>query len=134
MDSASQGAADLLTGLGQAAVRFGNVGRAVHQAHQPFVRWEPFSRLSRSGVATGMVFVLPDGREVCFEVGVAMDGQGFRVRGEVSDEGERLVELPVSDTANVRECLVVLRAYVGEVTGPARRILDERMAALHEPD
>ncbi|GII93528.1 hypothetical protein [Sinosporangium siamense] len=134
MDSASQGAADLLMGLGRAAVRFGEMGQVVYQAHAPFVRWEPYTRLAVSAVAVGMMFTLPDGGGLDFEVTVVAGETGFRVEGGVTLDGESLVRLPAVETAHVQECLAALGTHVDKVTEPAGQLVGERLEALQEVD
>ncbi|MFI7419353.1 hypothetical protein [Nonomuraea sp. NPDC049684] len=119
MDSESRAAAGLLAALSRAAEILAGL-------RHPFVRGRPFSCfVPPSGVRTGAEFVLPDGREVRFEVSLTVSGDAFHVEGGITAEGEPLLELPRRSLPDVHDALAVLDDYAGDIAAPADRMLDD---------
>ncbi|MEU8244860.1 hypothetical protein [Nonomuraea sp. NPDC048916] len=121
MDSESLAAAGLLAALSRAA------GLLAELDH-PFVRSEPFSYfVPPAGARTGTAFTLPDGRELCFTVSIAVFEGAFQVDGSIVVEGEVLLELPRKTTPDIRDGLAVLDDYAAELAAPAGRFIDEQL-------
>ncbi|MEV0596366.1 hypothetical protein [Nonomuraea cavernae] len=124
MDSESLAAAGLLAALSRAA-------GLLAELHHPFVRSEPFSYfVPPAGARTGVAFTLPDGRELCFAVSIAVSEGAFHVDGSVSVEGEMLLELPRKTTPDLRDGLAVFDDYAAEVVAPAGRLIDEQLDSI----
>ncbi|MBF8191081.1 hypothetical protein ITP53_36310 [Nonomuraea sp. K274] len=118
MDSASLAAAGLLEGLGRASEIFAEL-------RHPFVRSERFSTFfPPAGARVGVCFILPDGREVRFEVSIAADGGAFHIAGSIFAEDDALLELPRQSVPDIHDGLAVLDDYAGEVAAPAGRLID----------
>lgn len=118
MDSESLAAAGLLAALSRAAELLADL-------RHPFVRSRAFSFfVPPSGVRAGTAFVLPDGREVRFEVSFTTSDGAFQVAGGITAEGEPLLELPRRSLPNVHDAVAVLDDYAGDVAAPAARMLD----------
>ncbi|GAA3662775.1 hypothetical protein GCM10022224_028430 [Nonomuraea antimicrobica] len=126
MDSESLAAAGLLAALGRAS-------ETLAELHHPFVRSERFSHFfPPAGARVGVTFVLPDGREVRFEVSIAASGGAFHVEGGVEAEGEPLLELPRKSLPGVQDALAVFDDYVGEVAAPATRLIGQLLEELSD--
>jgi hypothetical protein len=119
VDGESAAAAALLAALSRAT-------GILAELRHPFARSRPFSFfLPPAGARTGTAFVLPDGRELTFEVSIAASGNAFLVDGSVTVEGEVLLELPRHRTPGVHDGLAVLEEYAAELAQPAGRLLDQ---------
>ncbi|HEX4812288.1 MAG TPA: hypothetical protein VFV66_05995 [Nonomuraea sp.] len=119
MDSASLAAAGLLAALSRAS-------EILAELHHPFVRRECFSSFfPPAGARVGAAFILPDGREVRFEVSIAATSTAFQVEGSITAEGETLLDLPRKSLPGIHDGLAVLDDYVGEVAAPAARLIDQ---------
>ncbi|MEO3869622.1 hypothetical protein ABGB18_12395 [Nonomuraea sp. B12E4] len=120
MDSESLAAAGLLAALSRAS-------ETLAELRHPFVRSERFSYfLPPAGARVGTLFMLPDGREVRFEVSIAATGNSFQVTGVVTaEDGPPLLELPSKTFASIHDGLAVLDDYAGEVAAPAARLIDQ---------
>ncbi|MGN9785122.1 hypothetical protein ACTMTF_27075 [Nonomuraea sp. ZG12] len=119
MDGESAAAAALLAALSRAT-------GILAELRHPFARSRHFSYFfPPAGARTGTAFVLPDGRELSFEVSIAVSGDAFHIDGSVTVEGEVLLELPRRRTSGVHEGLAVLEEYAAEVAQPAGRLLDQ---------
>ncbi|MEV0381948.1 hypothetical protein [Nonomuraea sp. NPDC050643] len=124
MDSESLAAAGLLAALSRAS-------EILAELHHPFVRSERFSYfLPPAGARVGAAFILPDGREVRFEVSISASGGAFHVKGSVTAEEESLLELPRKSVAGIHDGLAVLDDYAGEVAAPAARLIDQLLAEI----
>ncbi|MFC4011034.1 hypothetical protein ACFOY2_27660 [Nonomuraea purpurea] len=124
MDSESLAAAGLLAALSRAS-------EILAELHHPFVRSERFSYfLPPAGARTGAVFVLPDGREVRFEVSIAASSNAFHVEGAITSEDDALLELPRATVASIEDGLAVLDDYAGEVAAPAARMIDQLLEEI----
>jgi hypothetical protein len=118
VDSESLAAAGLLAALSRAS-------EILADLHHPFVRSESFSYfVPPAGVRVGMAFVLPDGREVRFEVSLTASDGVFHVEGGITAESESLLELPRKSLLRVHDALAVFDDYASEVAAPADRMLD----------
>ncbi|RSN00995.1 hypothetical protein DMB42_39010 [Nonomuraea sp. WAC 01424] len=118
MDSELRAAAGLLAALSRAAEILAGL-------RHPFVRNTPFTYfVPPSGVCTGAAFVLPDGREVRFELSLTTSDSAFHVEGGITAEGEPLLELPRRSLPSVHDALAVLDDYMGDLAAPADRMLD----------
>ncbi|SDI67409.1 hypothetical protein [Nonomuraea jiangxiensis] len=125
MDSESLAAAGLLAALSRAS-------EILADLHHPFIRSERFSYfLPPAGVRVGTVFMLPDGRELRFEVSIAATGESFHVTGAITTEDEPpLLQLPGKNLANIHDGLAVFDDYAGEVAAPAARIIDRLLDGI----
>ncbi|MER7500821.1 hypothetical protein AB0L05_02465 [Nonomuraea pusilla] len=124
MDSESLAAAGVLEALSRASAMLAEL-------RHPFARSCPFSYfLPPAGARTGTTFVLPDGREVRFEVSVAVSGGFFHVNGSVAAEDDVLLDLPRVSVPGVREALAALDDYAAEVAAPAGRVIDRLLEEL----
>jgi hypothetical protein len=121
VDSESLAAAGLLAALGRAS------GLLAELRH-PFVRAEPFSYFfPPAGARTGVRVTLPDGRELTFEVSIAVSigaPGGFLVGGSIVVEGETLLELPRASSTGLHDALATVEEYAAEVAEPAGRLID----------
>ncbi|MEO3889248.1 hypothetical protein [Nonomuraea sp. B5E05] len=118
MGSESLAAAGLLAALTRAS-------EILAELRHPFVRSERFSYFfPPAGARTGVTFILPDGREVRFEVSIAASDGAFHVAGAITAEGESLLDLPRKSLPGVSDALAVLDDYAGEVVAPAGRLID----------
>ncbi|MEU4572386.1 hypothetical protein [Nonomuraea sp. NPDC023979] len=119
MDSDSLAAAALLAGLSRAS-------GILAELHHPFVRSAPFAAfLPPAGARTGVMFTLPDGREVTVAVSVAASGGVLQVDGAVTLDGEPLLDLPRRTAVELGDALAVLDEYVADVAQPTGRLLDQ---------
>ncbi|WP_219504553.1 hypothetical protein [Nonomuraea ceibae] len=120
MDSDSLAAAALLAGLSRAS-------GILAELHHPFVRSAPFAAfLPPAGARTGVMFTLPDGREVTVAVSVAASGGGvLQVDGAVTLDGEPLLDLPRRTAVELGDALAVLDEYAADVAQPTGRLLDQ---------
>ncbi|GAA1610154.1 hypothetical protein GCM10009733_002960 [Nonomuraea maheshkhaliensis] len=126
MDSASLAAAGLLAALGRAS-------EILAELRHPFARSERFTLfLPPAGVRVGTVVILPDGREVRFEVSIVTAGDVFHVDGGIDAEGESLLELPRKSVETIQDGLAVFDDYAGEVTAPAARVIDGLLEELSD--
>ncbi|TDE20481.1 hypothetical protein E1295_47160 [Nonomuraea mesophila] len=124
MDSESLAAAGLLAALGRAS-------EILAELHHPFVRSERFSYFfPPAGARTGTTFTLPDGREMRFEVSIAAADGAFHVTGEITAEGESLLDLPRKSVPGLGDALAVLDDYAGEVAAPAGRLIDQLLDGI----
>ncbi|MED7928137.1 hypothetical protein SMD20_28030 [Nonomuraea sp. LP-02] len=135
MDSESLAAAGLLAALSRTVEIFADL-------RHPFVRHEHISTFfPPAGVRVGIAFVLPDGREVRFEVSVAVggdvedaaaDGHGdvFHVEGSITAESETLLDLPRKTLPDVGDALAVLDDYASEVAEAANRTIDRLLEEI----
>lgn len=127
MDSESRAAAGLLEALSRAAEIFAEL-------HHPYVRSETFSYpIPPAGTRTGIVFTLPDGREVVFAVTVLAAPDAFHVEGEAIVEDQVLIALPRKSAPDIRGGLAVLDDYVAELAAPAVRLVDGLLEEIAEP-
>ncbi|MEV4015462.1 hypothetical protein AB0J35_33665 [Nonomuraea angiospora] len=121
MDSESLAAAGLLEALSRAS-------GMLAELHHPFVRSEPFSYfLPPAGARVGTGLTLPDGREVRFEVSIAVSAGAFHIEGSITAEDETLFELPRKSVPDLHDALAVLDDYAGEVVAPAGRLIDQQL-------
>ncbi|MGW0808408.1 hypothetical protein [Nonomuraea sp. NPDC002799] len=119
MDSESLAAAGLLAALSRAS-------EILAELRHPFVRSERFSYfLPPAGARTGSIFMLPDGREVRFEVSITASAGAFHVTGAITAEDDTLLELPRKTVSSIEDGLAVLDDYAGEVAAPAARMIDQ---------
>ncbi|WP_156325353.1 hypothetical protein [Nonomuraea sp. SBT364] len=119
MDSDSLAAAGLLAALSRAS-------GILAELHHPFVRSAPFAAfLPPAGARTGVAFTLPDGREVTVAVSIAASGNALHLDGEITLEGEPLLELPRRSAAELHDALAVLDEYAADVAQPTGRLLDQ---------
>ncbi|MFG1696949.1 hypothetical protein [Nonomuraea sp. NPDC049309] len=119
MDGESLAAANLLEALSRAA-------GILAELRHPFVRSAPFSYLMPpAGARVGTLFILPDGREVAFQVSIAATGGGFEVEGGVTAEADELMTLPRETFAEIEDALALLDDYAGEVAQAAGRLIDQ---------
>ncbi|MET8983893.1 hypothetical protein ABZW49_00435 [Nonomuraea wenchangensis] len=133
MDSESLAAAGLLAALSRTVEIFADL-------RHPFVRHEHISTFfPPAGVRVGIAFVLPDGREVRFEVSVAVggdvedaaaDGDVFHVEGSITAESETLLDLPRKTLPDVGDALAVLDDYASEVAEAANRTIDRLLEEI----
>ncbi|MEU6793937.1 hypothetical protein ABZ907_19745 [Nonomuraea wenchangensis] len=124
MDSESLAAAGLLAALSRTVEIFADL-------RHPFVRHEHISTFfPPAGVRVGIAFVLPDGREVRFEVSVAADGDVFHVEGSITAESETLLDLPRKTLPDVGDALAALDDYAGEVAEAANRTIDRLLEEI----
>ncbi|MEV5554005.1 hypothetical protein AB0L44_10135 [Nonomuraea wenchangensis] len=130
MDSESLAAAGLLAALSRTVEIFADL-------RHPFVRHEHVSTFfPPAGVRVGVAFVLPDGREVRFEVAVAAAGDVFHVEGSITAESltgaasETLLDLPRKVLPDVRDALAVLDDYASDVAEAANRAIDRLLEEL----
>ncbi|MEU6723109.1 hypothetical protein ABZ917_05270 [Nonomuraea wenchangensis] len=124
MDSESLAAAGLLAALSRTVEIFADL-------RHPFVRHEHISTFfPPAGVRVGIAFVLPDGREVRFEVSVAADGDVFQVEGSITAESETLLDLPRKTLPDVGDALAALDDYAGEVAEAANRTIDRLLEEI----
>ncbi|WP_113705312.1 hypothetical protein [Nonomuraea lactucae] len=119
MDSESLAAAGLLAALSR-------VAEILAELRHPFVRSRSFTYfLPPAGARTGILFTLPDGREVRFAVSVIASGDAFHVDGVAEAEGDVLLDLSRRTTPDIHACLAVLDDYAGELAGEAGRLIEE---------
>ncbi|MEZ7130393.1 hypothetical protein ACBR40_34105 [Nonomuraea sp. AD125B] len=130
MDSESLAAAGLLAALSRTVEIFADL-------RHPFVRHEHISTFfPPAGVRVGIAFVLPDGREVRFEVSVAADGDVFHVQGSITADGsmtahsETLLDLPRKTLPDVGAALDALDDYAGDVAEAANRTIDRLLEEI----
>ncbi|WP_336209685.1 hypothetical protein [Nonomuraea sp. LPB2021202275-12-8] len=124
MDSESLAAAALLAALSRAT-------GILAELRHPFARSRSFSFfVPPAGARTGAAFVLPDGREVRFEVSIAVSGDAFHVEGSITAEDEVLLELPRKSTSGIHDGLAVVEEYAAEVAQPAGRLLDQLLDGI----
>ncbi|MFG2072131.1 hypothetical protein [Nonomuraea maritima] len=124
MDGESLAAAELLEALSRAS-------EILAELRHPFMRSEHFSYFLPSGGArVGTAFILPDGREVRFEVSIAASGEVFHIEGGITAEHETLLELPRRTVKDVHDAVAVLDDYVEEVKAPAGRTLDRLLEEI----
>lgn len=124
VDGGSLAAAELLEALSRAS-------EILAELRHPFARSEHFSYFLPSGGArVGTAFVLPDGREVRFEVSIVASGDVFQVEGGITAEHETLLELPRKTVKDVHEGVAALDDYVGEVKAPAGQMLDRLLEEI----
>ncbi|PZG16454.1 hypothetical protein [Nonomuraea aridisoli] len=124
MDGESLAAVGLLEALSRAS-------EILAELRHPFVRSEHFSYFLPSGGArVGAAFILPDGREVRFEVSIVAAGDAFHVEGGITAEDETLLELPRRTVKDIREGVAVLDDYVAEVAAPAGPVLDRLLEEI----
>ncbi|MGA5763404.1 hypothetical protein [Nonomuraea bangladeshensis] len=136
MDSESLAAAGLLAALSRTVEIFADL-------RHPFVRHEHISTFfPPAGVRVGIAFVLPDGREVRFEVSVAADGDVFHVEGSITADGsitaegstiadsETLLDLPRKTLPDVGAALDALDDYAGDVAEAANRTIDRLLEEI----
>ncbi|MET8865538.1 hypothetical protein ABZW11_21580 [Nonomuraea sp. NPDC004580] len=124
MDGESLTAAGLLAALSR-------VAGVLAELRHPFVRSAPFSYVvPPAGVRVGTLFTLPDGREVSFEVSIAVVDGGFQVEGGVTAESDVLLGLPVKRLPDIEVALAVLDDYAGDVAAGAGRLIDRLLDAI----
>ncbi|MCK2214699.1 hypothetical protein MF672_012970 [Actinomadura sp. ATCC 31491] len=124
MDSESLAAAGLLAALSRTAEIFAGL-------RHPFVRHEHISTFfPPAGVRVGLAFILPDGREVRFEVSLAAVGDAFQVEGSITAESETILALPRRALPDVRDALAVLDDYADEVAEAANRTIDQLLEEI----
>ncbi|MFC5833662.1 hypothetical protein [Nonomuraea insulae] len=124
MDSESLAAVGLLAALGRAS-------ETLAELRHPFVRSERFSYFfPPAGVRVGATFMLPDGREVRFEVSMVASGGAFHVEGGIEAEDEKLLELPRKSVPGIHDGLAVFDDYMGEVAAPAARVIDRLLEEI----
>jgi hypothetical protein len=130
VDSESLAAAGLLAALSRTVEIFADL-------RHPFVRHEHISTFfPPAGVRVGIAFVLPDGREVRFEVSVAADGDVFHVEGSITADGstiadsETLLDLPRKTLPDVGAALDALDDYAGDVAEAANRTIDRLLEEI----
>ncbi|MFB4272403.1 hypothetical protein [Nonomuraea sp. GTA35] len=126
MDSESLAAAGLLEALSRAS-------EILAELRHPFVRSEHFSFFfPPAGVRVGTTFMLPDGREVRFEVSIAASGKAFHVEGGIQAEEETLLELPRRSVPDIETGLAAFDDYAGEVAAPAERLIEQLLEELSD--
>jgi hypothetical protein len=119
VDSESLAAAGLLAALSRAS-------EILAELRHPFARSEQFSYFfPPAGARVGAAFILPDGRELRFEVSIAVTTAAFQVEGSITAEDDTLLELPRKSLPSIHDGLAVLDDYVGEVAAPAARLIDQ---------
>ncbi|MEW9553854.1 hypothetical protein [Nonomuraea sp. NPDC050783] len=124
MDGESLAAAALLAALNRTSGIFAGL-------RHPFVRHEHISTLlPPAGVRVGIAFVLPDGREVRFEVSIAATGGAFHVEGSITAESETILALPRRALPDVRDALTVLDDYAGDVAEAAHRTIEQLLEEI----
>ncbi|WP_157382979.1 hypothetical protein [Nonomuraea coxensis] len=124
MDSESLAAAALLAALSRTVEIFAGL-------RHPFVRHEHVSTFfPPAGVRVGIAFVLPDGREVRFEVSVAAAGDVFHVEGSITAESETLLDLPRKALPDVLDAIAVLDDYASDVAEAANRTIDRLLEEI----
>ncbi|MFB4280669.1 hypothetical protein ACBJ59_35640 [Nonomuraea sp. MTCD27] len=126
MDSESLAAAGLLAALGRAS-------EILAELRHPFVRSERFSYFfPPAGARVGALFMLPDGREVRFEVSIVAAGNAFHVEGGITAEAETLLDLPRKSVPGIHDGLAVFDDYAGEVAAPAARVIEQLLEELSD--
>ncbi|UBU13928.1 hypothetical protein [Nonomuraea gerenzanensis] len=126
MDSESLAAAGLLEALSRAS-------EILAELRHPFVRSEQFSYFfPPAGARVGAAVMLPDGRELRFEVSIAVSGRAFQVEGGIQVEAETLLELPRKSVSGIEEGLAAFGDYVGEVAAPARQLIEQLLEELSD--
>ncbi|TYB69583.1 hypothetical protein FXF51_05260 [Nonomuraea sp. PA05] len=124
MDSESLAAVGLLEALSRAS-------EILAELRHPFLRSEHFSYFfPPAGARVGITFVLPDGREVRFEVSIAASGRAFHVEGGIQAEEEALLELPRKSVPGIEAGLAAFEDYVGEVAAPAQRLIEQLLEEI----
>ncbi|GAA1726527.1 hypothetical protein [Nonomuraea bangladeshensis] len=130
MDSESLAAAGLLAALSRTVEIFADL-------RHPFVRHEHISTFfPPAGVRVGIAFVLPDGREVRFEVSIAAGGDVFHVQGSITADGsmtadsETLLDLPRKTLPDIGAALDALDDYAGDVAEAANRTIDRLLEEI----
>ncbi|MEU4515626.1 hypothetical protein AB0G05_39550 [Nonomuraea wenchangensis] len=124
MDSESLAAAGLLAALSRTVEIFADL-------RHPFVRHEHISTFfPPAGARVGVAFVLPDGREVRFEVSVAAGGDVFHVEGSITAESETLLDLPRKTLPDVEDALAALDDYACDVAEAANRTIDRLLEEI----
>ncbi|AQZ67303.1 unnamed protein product [[Actinomadura] parvosata subsp. kistnae] len=126
MNSESLAAAGLLEALSRAS-------EILADLRHPFVRSERFSYFfPPAGARVGTTVVLPDGREITFEVSIAASGRAFHVEGGIQSEEETLLELPRKSVPDIEEGLAAFDDYAGEVAAPAERLIGQMLEELSD--
>lgn len=123
---------DLLLAVMSAAARFSETGHALYLDFSPDVRrWEPIARLVGT-VRIGMAFLLPDGREMSFDVSLRPTAGGrWAVGGGVTLDESEHAEVPLDfrmDEAETEEPAALLGEYTEQLAERSRWLLGEALS------